>query len=58
MAEVQRSYDKGVTDEFTEPIVLEGRPRISEGDALILFNLPPRPDAAIDGAASGRHDSM
>ena len=41
VAEVQRSYDKGVTDEFIEPIVLEGRPRISEGDALILFNFRP-----------------
>jgi 2,3-bisphosphoglycerate-independent phosphoglycerate mutase len=39
--EVQRSYDEGVTDEFIEPIVLDGRPRIAENDALILFNFRP-----------------
>jgi 2,3-bisphosphoglycerate-independent phosphoglycerate mutase len=39
--EVQRSYDEGVTDEFIEPVVLEGRPRISKGDELILFNFRP-----------------
>jgi 2,3-bisphosphoglycerate-independent phosphoglycerate mutase len=41
VAEVQRSYDEGVTDEFVEPIVLEGRPRIAKNDALILFNFRP-----------------
>jgi 2,3-bisphosphoglycerate-independent phosphoglycerate mutase len=41
VAEVQRSYDRDVTDEFIEPVVLEGRPRISEGDVLILFNFRP-----------------
>jgi 2,3-bisphosphoglycerate-independent phosphoglycerate mutase len=39
--EVQRSYDEGVTDEFVEPIVLGGRPRIAKNDALILFNFRP-----------------
>jgi 2,3-bisphosphoglycerate-independent phosphoglycerate mutase len=39
--EVQRSYDEGVTDEFIEPIVLDGRPRIAQGDQLILFNFRP-----------------
>ena len=39
--EVQRSYDEGVTDEFIEPVVLEGRPRIAKNDALILFNFRP-----------------
>jgi 2,3-bisphosphoglycerate-independent phosphoglycerate mutase len=38
---VQRSYDEGVTDEFIEPIVLDGRPRIAKDDALILFNFRP-----------------
>jgi 2,3-bisphosphoglycerate-independent phosphoglycerate mutase len=38
---VQRSYDEGVTDEFIEPIVLDGRPRIAQGDQLILFNFRP-----------------
>jgi 2,3-bisphosphoglycerate-independent phosphoglycerate mutase len=41
VTEVQRSYDEGVTDEFIEPIVLEGRLRIAENDALILFNFRP-----------------
>jgi 2,3-bisphosphoglycerate-independent phosphoglycerate mutase len=44
VAEVQRSYHAGVTDEFIEPIVLESRPRISPEDSLIFFNF--RPDRA------------
>ncbi len=42
--EVQRSYNEGVTDEFIEPIVLEGRPRLEQGDSAIFFNF--RPDRA------------
>jgi 2,3-bisphosphoglycerate-independent phosphoglycerate mutase len=42
--EVQRSYDEGVTDEFIEPIVLDGRPRIAKEDAVFFFNF--RPDRA------------
>jgi 2,3-bisphosphoglycerate-independent phosphoglycerate mutase len=42
--EVQRSYDDGVTDEFIEPVVLAGRPRIEPGDVAIVFNF--RPDRA------------
>jgi 2,3-bisphosphoglycerate-independent phosphoglycerate mutase len=38
---VRRSYDEGVTDEFIEPIVLDGRPRIAKDDQLILFNFRP-----------------
>ena len=42
---VQRSYDAGVTDEFVEPVVLGGRPRLRPGvDAAIFFNF--RPDRA------------
>jgi 2,3-bisphosphoglycerate-independent phosphoglycerate mutase len=44
VTEVQRSYDEGVTDEFIEPIVLEGRPRIEPEDSVIFFNF--RPDRA------------
>jgi 2,3-bisphosphoglycerate-independent phosphoglycerate mutase len=45
VAAVQASYDRGVTDEFVEPIVLRGRPRIDpEGDTAIFFNF--RPDRA------------
>ena len=42
--EVKRSYDKGITDEFIEPVVLSGRPRIAPGDVVIVFNF--RPDRA------------
>ena len=38
---VQASYDAGVTDEFIEPIVLEGAPRLEEGDTAIFFNFRP-----------------
>jgi 2,3-bisphosphoglycerate-independent phosphoglycerate mutase len=41
VTEVRRSYAEGVTDEFIEPIVLDGRPRIVQDDALILFNFRP-----------------
>ncbi len=41
---VQRSYDRGVTDEFIEPIVLSGRPRLRPEDAAVMFNF--RPDRA------------
>jgi 2,3-bisphosphoglycerate-independent phosphoglycerate mutase len=41
---VQRSYDEGVTDEFIEPIVLEGRPRLTQDDSALFFNF--RPDRA------------
>jgi len=42
---VQRNYDAGVTDEFIEPVILEGRPRIDpEADTAIFFNF--RPDRA------------
>jgi 2,3-bisphosphoglycerate-independent phosphoglycerate mutase len=41
---VRASYDRGVTDEFVEPVVLEGRPRLGTGDTAIFFNF--RPDRA------------
>ena len=41
---VQRSYDRGVTDEFIEPIVLSGRPRLRPEDTAVMFNF--RPDRA------------
>jgi 2,3-bisphosphoglycerate-independent phosphoglycerate mutase len=44
VSEVQRRYDEGVTDEFIEPIVLDGRPRIAPEDAVVFFNF--RPDRA------------
>jgi 2,3-bisphosphoglycerate-independent phosphoglycerate mutase len=42
--EVLRSYESGVTDEFIEPVVLEGRPRLGPEDSAIFFNF--RPDRA------------
>jgi 2,3-bisphosphoglycerate-independent phosphoglycerate mutase len=41
---VQASYDAGVTDEFIEPIVVEGTPRLELGDSVVFFNF--RPDRA------------
>ena len=42
---VRASYDTGVTDEFVEPVVLAGRPRLDPArDAAIFFNF--RPDRA------------
>ena len=41
---VRESYERGVTDEFIEPTVIEGRPRLVPEDAAIFFNF--RPDRA------------
>jgi len=42
VAAVQTSYDRGVTDEFIEPVVIDGRPRLDpERDAAIFFNFRP-----------------
>jgi 2,3-bisphosphoglycerate-independent phosphoglycerate mutase len=43
VSEVKRSYARGVTDEFIEPIVLPG-PRLTDEDTAIFFNF--RPDRA------------
>jgi 2,3-bisphosphoglycerate-independent phosphoglycerate mutase len=44
VAEIRRRYERGVTDEFIEPIVLAGRPRLAAGDSVVFFNF--RPDRA------------
>ena len=41
---IARSYEEGVTDEFIEPTVIEGTPRIEPGESVIFFNF--RPDRA------------
>jgi 2,3-bisphosphoglycerate-independent phosphoglycerate mutase len=42
VAAVRSSYDQGVTDEFVEPVVPRGRPRLDpEKDAAIVFNFRP-----------------
>jgi 2,3-bisphosphoglycerate-independent phosphoglycerate mutase len=49
VAAIKQSYEKGITDEFVEPVVIQdefGRPvaTIGEGDGVIFFNF--RPDRA------------
>jgi 2,3-bisphosphoglycerate-independent phosphoglycerate mutase len=44
IAAVRRSYERDVTDEFIEPVVIEGRPRLGPEDSAIVFNF--RPDRA------------
>jgi 2,3-bisphosphoglycerate-independent phosphoglycerate mutase len=45
VASVAASYERGVTDEFLEPIVARGRPRLDPAkDTAIFFNF--RPDRA------------
>jgi 2,3-bisphosphoglycerate-independent phosphoglycerate mutase len=42
---VRRSYERGITDEFIEPVVVTGRPRLDLArDSAIFFNF--RPDRA------------
>jgi 2,3-bisphosphoglycerate-independent phosphoglycerate mutase len=41
---VRASYAEDVTDEFIEPTVIRGRPRLEPGDVAIFFNF--RPDRA------------
>ena len=44
VAAVKASYERGVTDEFIEPTVITGSPRLGRDDAAIYFNF--RPDRA------------
>jgi 2,3-bisphosphoglycerate-independent phosphoglycerate mutase len=45
LAAVRASYDRGITDEFVEPVVIDGRPRLDpKRDTAIFFNF--RPDRA------------
>ena len=41
---VRTSYERGITDEFVEPVVLRGRPRLGPHDVAVFFNF--RPDRA------------
>ena len=41
---LRASYERGVTDEFVEPVVLVDRPRLTARDTAIFFNF--RPDRA------------
>jgi 2,3-bisphosphoglycerate-independent phosphoglycerate mutase len=40
-AAIKASYDAGITDEFIEPIVVDGTPRLEPGDTAIFFNFRP-----------------
>ena len=42
VAAVRASYERGVTDEFVEPIVLEGRPRLRPQSAAVFAFRPDR----------------
>ena len=37
-AALHDSYAREITDEFVKPIVVEGTPRVGDGDAVIFFN--------------------
>ncbi|MBA2462575.1 MAG: 2,3-bisphosphoglycerate-independent phosphoglycerate mutase [Actinobacteria bacterium] len=41
LAAIRASYDAGVTDEFIEPVVLAGKPRLTQRDAAVFFNFRP-----------------
>jgi len=41
VAAVRASYAEGVTDEFVEPVVIGGSPRLTQKDAAIFFNFRP-----------------
>jgi 2,3-bisphosphoglycerate-independent phosphoglycerate mutase len=41
---IRESYGRGITDEFVEPTVIRGKPRLEPGDSAIFFNF--RPDRA------------
>jgi 2,3-bisphosphoglycerate-independent phosphoglycerate mutase len=41
VAYVQDQYDKGITDEFVEPVHIEGRPTLEPGDTALFFNFRP-----------------
>ena len=35
---VEAAYERGETDEFVEPTLIEGRPALEDGDAVVWFN--------------------
>jgi len=41
LAAVQASYEAGLTDEFIEPVVVDGAPALEPGDTAIFFNFRP-----------------
>jgi 2,3-bisphosphoglycerate-independent phosphoglycerate mutase len=37
-AAVETAYDRGTTDEFVEPTLVEGGPALADGDSVVFFN--------------------
>jgi 2,3-bisphosphoglycerate-independent phosphoglycerate mutase len=35
---LRKSYEREITDEFVKPIVVEGTPRVADGDVVVFFN--------------------
>jgi 2,3-bisphosphoglycerate-independent phosphoglycerate mutase len=48
-AAIQQAYDEDVTDEFIKPVAIETDHdvTVADGDSLICYNFPRRPDAPI-----------
>ena len=58
VAAVRASYEAGMTDEFVEPVVLAGRPRLAPGrDAAIFFNFRPDRGRQLSRAPARRRAS-
>ncbi len=53
VAAVQESYDRGVTDEFVEPVICDENGSIEEGDSVIFFNFRPDRAREITWALTG-----
>ena len=51
---MQASYDAGITDEFIEPICVDGAPRLEPGDTAIFFNFRPDRGRQLDAHAARR----
>ena len=56
IAAVRASYERGVTDEFVEPVVLDGRPRLGREGHGDLLQLPAGSSAPALAAASRGRD--
>ena len=50
---VQESYDRGVTDEFVEPVICDEAGSIEDGDSVIFFNFRPDRAREITWALTG-----
>jgi len=50
---VQESYDRGVTDEFVEPVICDEDGMVHDGDSVIFFNFRPDRAREITWALTG-----